>query len=138
MAVNNKITHTGIIKNVENDKVVVSIISKASCISCSLNNVCPASDIKEKEIEVKIENTSKYHTGDNVTVELSQSAGNWAVALGYFFPFLVILFSLILFIKLGLDQGLAGLLSIAMLVPYYGTLFLLKGYLRKRFNAKIL
>jgi sigma-E factor negative regulatory protein RseC len=138
MAVDNKITHTGIIKNVENDKVVVSIVSKASCISCSLKNVCSASDMKEKEIVVDMTTPTKYRPGENVTVELSQSAGNWAVAIGYFFPFLVILVSLIVFIKSGLDQGLAGILSLAMLVPYYGFIYLLKGYFRKRFKTKIL
>ncbi len=138
MAVDNKITHTGVIKNIEDDKVVVSIVSKASCISCSLKSVCSASDLKEKEIVVDLINTSEYSHGESVTLELSQSAGNWAVAIGYFFPFLVIIVSLIIFVKAGLDQGLAGLLSLVMLVPYYGIIYMLKGYFRKRFKTKIL
>ena len=133
-----KITHTGKIKEIEGGKAVVSIVSKASCISCSLNNVCSASDVKEKEIEVDIIPGLQLAPGKEVTVELSQSAGTWAVLLGYFFPFLVLLGGLILFLQLGWDQGLAGLAAIGLLVPYYVALFLLKGRLRKQFKTKII
>jgi len=138
MADENKITHTGIVKNVEDGKVVVSIVSKASCISCSLKNVCSASDLKEKETVVDMPGAPEYSPGENVTLELSQSAGNWAVAIGYFFPFIVLMLSLILFLNAGLDQGVAGILSLAMLIPYYLVIYLLKGYFRKRFKTKIL
>ncbi len=132
------VTHSGIIKKVENGKAIVSIVSKASCISCSLNNICSASDLKEKEIEVDTSTASEYRKGEEVTVELKQSAGNWAVVLGYFFPFLVLFIGLIIFINLGLDQGLAGVLAIALLIPYYGILFLFKDYFRKHFSSTIL
>ncbi len=132
------ITHTGKIKEVEGGKAVVSIISKASCISCSLNSVCSASDVKEKEVVVDVVPGLQLTPGKEVTVELSQSAGTWAVLLGYFFPFLVLLGGLLLFLQLGWDQGLAGLAAIGLLVPYYTLLYLLKGFFRKQFITRII
>jgi positive regulator of sigma E activity len=132
-----KVTHPGVVRKVEGNRAEVSVISKASCISCSLKNVCSVSDMKEKVIEVDISELGKYNEGEEVVVEMKQSYGTWAVLLGYFFPFLVLLLGLIVFLHLGLDQGLAGILAIAMLVPYYGVLYLMRNFFKKRFRYHI-
>ena len=131
------VTHPGIVKKVEGNKAEISVISKASCVSCSLNNVCSVSDMKEKIIEVDLNQMGKYSEGESVVVEMKQSYGTWAVLLGYFFPFLVLFLGLILFLHFGLDQGLAGILAIALLVPYYGVLYLMRDYFKKRFRYHI-
>ncbi len=133
----NIVTHTGIIKKIENGKVSVSIISKASCISCSLNNVCATGDLKEKIVEVDLKPEMRYNEGEEVTIELKQSDGIWAVLFGYFFPFLVLLSGLIVFVNLGIDQGFSGLLSIALLIPYYSTLYLMRSFFHKKFRSHI-
>jgi len=131
------VTHPGIVKKVEGNKAEISVISKASCVSCSLNNVCSVSDMKEKIIEVDLNQMGQYSEGESVVVEMKQSYGTWAVLLGYFFPFLVLFLGLILFLHFGLDQGLAGILAIALLVPYYGVLYLMRDYFKKRFRYHI-
>ncbi len=131
------VTHSGIVRKIEGGKAEVSVISKASCVSCSLNNVCSVSDMKEKIIEVDVSQVRQYSEGDNVVVEMKQSYGVWAVLLGYFFPFLVLFLGLILFLHFGLDQGLAGILAIALLIPYYGVLYLLRHFFKKHFRYQI-
>ncbi|HFB61628.1 MAG TPA: hypothetical protein ENJ69_01460 [Bacteroidetes bacterium] len=131
------VTHPGIVKKIEGNKAEISVISKASCVSCSLNNVCSVSDMKEKIIEVDLADMGQYQEGENVTVEMKQSYGTWAVLLGYFFPFLVLFFGLILFLHWGLDQGLAGILAIALLIPYYGLLYLMRDFFKKRFRYHV-
>jgi sigma-E factor negative regulatory protein RseC len=131
------VTHPGVVKKIEGNKAEISVISKASCISCSLKNVCSVSDMKEKIIEVDIADLGRYHEGESVVVEMKQSYGTWAVLLGYFFPFLVLFFGLMLFLHLGLDQGLAGILAIALLIPYYGVLYLLRHYFKKHFRYQV-
>lgn len=129
-----KVTHPGVVKKIEGNKAEISVISKASCVSCSLNNVCSVSDMKEKIIEVDLADLGQHNEGENVTVEMKQAYGTWAVLLGYFFPFLVLFFGLMLFLHWGLDQGLAGILAIALLIPYYGILYLLRDFFKKRFR----
>ena len=131
------VTHPGVVRKVEGDKVEISVISKASCVSCSLNNICSVSDMKEKIIEVDRAELGRYGEGENVVVEMKQSYGTWAVLFGYFFPFLVLFLGLILFLHWHLDQGLAGILAIALLIPYYGLLYLLRGFFKKRFRYHI-
>ncbi len=132
-----KVEHPGIIRAIHGDRAEVAIIAKAGCISCSLKNVCSVSDVQEKIIEVEWYPHYKLKEGDEVVVEMKQSYGSWAVALGYFFPFLVLFLGLILFLQLGLDQGVAGLLAIGLLVPYYTALYFLKDFFKKRFHYYI-
>ncbi len=131
------VTHPGTVRKIVGNKVEISVISKAGCVSCSLNNVCSVSDMKEKIIEVDLSQIKHYNEGDNVVVEMKQSYGTWAVLLGYFFPFLILFLGLILFLHFGLDQGLAGVLAIALLFPYYGILYLLRDFFKKRFRYHI-
>ncbi len=128
------VTHPGIVRKIQGGKAEISVISKAGCVSCSLNNVCSVSDMKEKIIEVDVTGLEGYSEGEQVVVEMKQSYGTWAVLLGYFFPFLVLFLGLMLFLHWGLDQGLAGVLSITLLIPYYGTLYLMRGFFKKRFR----
>ena len=68
---------------------------------------------------------------------MKETTGIWAVLLGYFFPFLVVLAGLIIFSVAGMNQGLAGLLSMALLAPYYFLLYLFRSYIRKKFTFNV-
>ena len=52
-------------------------------------------------------------------VRMEESLGRKAVLLGYVLPLVVLLVSIIVFLSLLKHEGLAALLSILMLVPYY-------------------
>ncbi len=131
------VTHTGIIRKIAGNKAEISVISKASCVSCSLNNACSVSDMKEKIIEIDLNQVAQYNEGDSVVVEMKQSLGTWAVLLGYLFPFFVLFLGLIMFLHFGLNQGLSGILAIALLIPYYSILYLLRDFFKKRFRYRI-
>ena len=131
------VTHTGFIKNVEGRKAEVSIFVNSGCASCEINGSCSISDSKEKIIEVSLSNTERYDIGQEVMVEMKQSLGSWAVLLGYFFPFLVVVISLFAFVGAGLNEGLSALLSLGLLAPYYLLLYLSRGFFSKRFTYKI-
>lgn len=138
MAVGEKIvTHPGVVKKIDGTKVSVSVISKAGCASCQLKGSCSVGEVEEKVVEMELSRGFSFKEGQMVTVEMKQSLGTIAVLLGYVFPFLVVLLSLILFLQLGLDQGIAGILSILTLVPYYGLLYLLKDFFKKKFQYNL-
>jgi len=134
---NKIVTHPGIIKTIELNKVEVAIMVTSGCASCEVKGACTVSEVEEKVVKVSTQDTSKYRVGQMITIEMSQSLGTWAVLLGYVFPFLVLFLGLILFINLELDQGLAGVLSLLLLVPYYGVLYLLRNYFSTRFTYTI-
>ena len=128
------ITHPGIIKNLNSHRAEVSIIVNSGCASCEIKGSCSISDTKEKIIEVSLSPSDKYEMGQRVTVEMKQSLGSWAVLLGYFFPFLLVLIGLIIFTSIGIDEGISALLSLGILIPYYAVLYLTKDLLGKQFS----
>ncbi len=115
----------------------VVIISKSGCASCEINGSCSVSDMEEKVIDVDFNEGQNYKIGSQVTVEMKQSQGTWAVLLGYVFPFLVILISMILLSYLNLDEGLTGVISLSLLIPYYAILYFSKDFLKKNFTYRI-
>lgn len=95
------------------------------------------SDVKEKIIEVDLTEGQKYANGEEVIIEMKQSLGSWAVLFGYFFPFLLVITTLIVFTSFGLDQGLSGLFAILILAPYYLIMYLFRAILRKKFTYRL-
>jgi len=133
----NIVTHPGIIKKVESNKIEVTIMVTSGCASCEIKGACTVSDVEEKSVMVSVENADQFKIGQSITIEMKQSLGTWAVLLGYVFPFIVLFVGLIIFINIGLDQGLAGILALSLLLPYYLIIYSLRNYLGSRFNYSI-
>lgn len=134
----NIVTHSGIVKNISDGKAMISIIAKSACASCQIKGSCSLSDVEEKIIEVDLhEDDKNLELGGQVTVEMKESLGTWAVLLGYVFPFLVVFISLVIFTSVGMDEGLAGLFSVLILAPYYIIMYLSRQFLRKRFTYRL-
>lgn len=131
------VTHPGIVKSVGHGKAEVMIIANSACGSCDIKGACGVSESEEKIIEVNLLTGEDYNSGQSVMVEMKQSQGSWAVLLGYFFPFLVVLIGLIVFISIGMDQGVAGLFSLALLGLYYLGLFSFRNLISKKFTYTI-
>ena len=131
------ITHPGNIRSIENDKAEVIIMTSSGCASCEIKGSCSASEMEEKIIDVDILQGQEFKVGDSVNVEMKQSQGNWAVLLGYVFPFLVVVISLITLTALNVNEGISGLISLSLLIPYYGIIYLSKGKIKQNFSYRI-
>ncbi len=134
---NNIVTHPGIVKKIEGNKIEIAIMVTSGCASCEIKGACSVSDVEEKSVFVTIDNPIDFSINQAITIEMKQSLGTWAVLLGYVFPFFVLLIGLLIFINIGMDQGMAGILSLLLLLPYYLTIYLLRDYLGNRFNYSI-
>jgi len=131
------IEHDGIIDSIDSNTVNVRIIAIAGCASCQLKGVCSASDLEEKIIEVS-KTSGEYNVGDKVKVALKQSLGFKALFYGYVLPFILVLGTLIITTSIFENEGVSGLLSLAVLVPYYFGLYILRNKMRKIFTFSII
>lgn len=131
------VTHPGTIKSVEHGKADVMVIANSACGTCDIKGACGVSESEEKIIQVDLKPGERYSAGEQVVVEMKQSLGNWAVLLGYFFPFLVVLIGLIVFISIGLDEGISGLFALALLGLYYLGLYSFKNFITNKFTYRI-
>ena len=131
------IRHDGIIRNIDNKYYYVSIIARSACASCHARGICNISEIQEEIIEVPRKENKNYKTGDKVEVLMEKTSGAKAVMLGYVIPFIILLITLIVSLSLFKNEGVAGLISIGILIPYYLFLYFIKDRLKKTFVFKI-
>jgi len=131
------IIHPGIIENINGEIVSVRILSQSACSSCHAKGACTMAEMKEKIIETETDHPGKFKPGDEVMVRMDESLGRKAVFLGYGLPFVVLVASIIVFLSLFNHEGLAALLSLLMLVPYYLILYLFRNKLHKEFRFRI-
>lgn len=128
--------HAGIVKQVTPTSLVVSIINQSACSGCHAKGACKVADVQEKDIEIT--NFRKNYTpGAMVTVIFHESSGMKALFLGYVLPFLILLITLIIAIEITGNEIYGGLISLAMLVPYYFALYFSKDKLRKVFTFEL-
>jgi sigma-E factor negative regulatory protein RseC len=127
--------HEGIVQESGINHVTVLISSASACAGCHADGSCTMSGASEKIIDI----TGNYNVarGDKVTVLMEQSAGFTALFLGYLFPLTLVMTILIILVSLSVPELMAGLGSIAVLVPYYGALWLLRKHIGKKFTFSI-
>ena len=132
----NTIEHDGIITSIVNGKLLVNVTVHSACSTCHAKGVCTSLDIDNKIIEV--ENYQRnYQVGDKVTVVLAETLGFAALFLGYGLPFIIVLVTLIISNAVLKNELQAGLLSIAILIPYYLTLYFMRQQISKKFSFRI-
>jgi sigma-E factor negative regulatory protein RseC len=131
------ISHPGVIKSIEGNNIKVMILSVSACTSCKVKGACNMAEMEEKLVDVVQYDKHLYQVGDPVTVTMKLSHGRFAVVLGYFVPFLVMLITLVTLTFAGLSEGLAGLFSLLILIPYYMILYINRNRLNKSFSFQI-
>jgi len=130
------IRHCGIVSGRNSDTLFVTIVSQSACSACHAKGMCQAGELKEKVVEVR-HFTGDYAIGQEVTLFLQETAGLKAVLFGYVFPFIVVMASLIIFLKVTGDEIIAGLISIAMLIPYYVGLYFSRDRMKRTFHFSV-
>jgi sigma-E factor negative regulatory protein RseC len=130
------IEHEGIIDRIEGDTATVKINSVSGCASCHARGACSAADQEEKYLNVTLMG-AEYAPGESVQVQVAKHLGFRAVALGYFYPFLLLMAVLIAFTVAGTPELRAGTYALFSIIPYYLVLFLLRKRIGSAFTFSI-
>ena len=131
------IRHAGIVRKADDQKIYVSIVAQSACASCQVKGACNITGLNEEIVEVATPPGSDYKTGDRVNVSMEKSLGARAVVLGYLLPFVLVLATLIISLEITSNQGIAGLVSLGILIPYYLVLYLNKNLMKRTFVFRI-
>jgi sigma-E factor negative regulatory protein RseC len=130
------IEHEGIIDHIDGDVAHVKIDNVSACASCHAKGACGAADQEEKFLDVPLHSTT-YRQGDTVFVQIAQHLGFRAVALGYVYPFLVLMAVLIGLLAAGMEELRAGVFALLSIIPYYLVLYMFRDRLSKSFTFSI-
>ncbi|MEA1878490.1 MAG: SoxR reducing system RseC family protein [Bacteroidota bacterium] len=133
MQENTSVEHKGVVESFTNNIVRVGFVSHASCSSCHAKGVCAVSEIDSKYVEVKTTGSS-WEVGESVLIILERKLGFKALWFGYVLPLLVLLTGMVITYAVTGKDGLAGLVAIGVLIPYYSVLYLFREYLTNKFQ----
>ena len=134
---NNTIKHLGIVEIIQGSHLSVRIVQTSACAACSAKGHCSSADSKDKIIDIIDTAASSYRVGEKVMVIGETSMGMMAVVLAFIIPFVLLIFSLFLFMALMENELYSALLSLAILIPYYFILWLNKTRLKQKFSFTI-
>ena len=134
---NNTIKRLGIVENIQGSHLSVRIVQTSACAACSAKGHCSSADSKGKIIDIIDTAASSYRVGEKVMVIGETSMGMMAVVLAFIIPFVLLIFSLFLFMALMENELYSALLSLAILIPYYFILWLNKTRLKQKFSFTI-
>jgi len=95
------------------------------------------SGMKEKIIDIPKTSTVEHKTGDFVRITMKKTMGTQAVVFGYFIPFVLLITTLLMVEDFTKDEGIAGLVAIGILLPYYAGLYLFRNFFKKKFSFTI-
>ena len=121
---NQRISHAGIIEQMDGDSIKVRIVQTSACAACKVASHCNAAESKVKIVDVIGAAASRYQIGQEVTVWASKDVANKALALGFGIPFLLLLAVLVTVLCFTANEGVAAIAALGSLLPYYFLLWL--------------
>lgn len=137
MAGTKTIQHKGFIDSISEKGILVRFISQSACADCHAKGVCSAADMKDKELWVQNEPATQYRIGEAVNIIMTPEQGSKAVLIGYVYPFLLFLFSLLILSSTSIGELKAGLISLSVLIPYYIFIYIFREKINKKFSFTI-
>ena len=126
-------------ESVEEGLVRVRILQASACATCKVASRCHTAESKEKIIDVTVEGHEAFNwkKGQTVTVCTSGTMAGRALLLGFGVPLLIMLIVLVATLAAGCSEGMAALLMIASLIPYYIGLWLFRNRIARTISFQI-
>ena len=131
------ISHEGVVTKITEDELEIKILAQSACAACHAKSACGMGEQAEKILTVPRPKDRKFTLNQKVNVRMAIGQGNKAAVLAYLIPIILLLAVLFTCLGLGLNEGIAALISIVALVPYYIVLYLRRDQLKKKFEYNI-
>ena len=128
------ISHEGIVTRITDDELEIKILAQSACTACHAKSACGMGEQAEKILTVPRPQGKDFTINQKVNVKMAIGQGNKAAVLAYLIPIMLLLAVLFACLGLGMNEGLAALISIVALVPYYIVLYLRRDKLKQKFE----
>ena len=131
------IKHLGRVEHVTKDVVTVRILQASACSGCSAAKLCQSSETKEKLVNIRTRNFQQYEVGQDVMIEGSVKQGLRATLWAYVLPLALVVLVLVVAACTGMNDALAALCSLGVLVVYYIIMYSMRNTFEKKFTFNI-
>ena len=133
----NRISHEGVITNIDKENIEVKILSQSACVSCNIKTACNMSEMQEKTITIPAPKDKNLSIGQEVKISIGLGQAKRAVVFAYVIPVILLISMIFILNNLKIDEGINALISIGTLIPYYLILFLFKDKIKRKFEYEI-
>lgn len=114
------ITHEGIITQVSDETVTVSITPKADeCNGCAVTMMCG----RNEKLEIHTRHSKRYSRGQHVTIGVQVGVQRKATLLFFIVPIVVLLGSLTISTYGGMEEWASALISMGATTGWYGIMY---------------
>ena len=131
------ISHEGIVTKITDDELEIKILAQSACAACHAKSACGMGEQAEKILTVPRPKDKEFTINQKVNVRMAIGQGNKAAVLAYLIPIILLLAVLVVCLGLGINDGLAALISIVALIPYYIVLYLKRDKLKQKFEYNV-
>ena len=135
---NQIISHDGVVQSVEGECVCVRILQSSACAGCAAKQMCSSAEAKEKLVEVRVPDASRYRVGQEVVLEGHLADGRRAAIIAYGLPLLLLLPALFVSTWLSASEALGAVWALLTVVIYYVVIYLFfRRRLQQAFSFRI-
>jgi len=115
----NTICKEGIVRKIEGNEITVEITRSSACSECHAKAICLPSEQKQEFITAKNLYGEQFELGEIVTLVLRSSTATKAVIIGYLFPFIVLMTSLLVCYAICKNELISVIVSLVCTALYY-------------------
>jgi|WetSurMetagenome_2_1015567.scaffolds.fasta_scaffold858264_1 sigma-E factor negative regulatory protein RseC len=130
------VRHPGIVQEANGGIAIVKIERVAACAHCASGSSCGMGERAEFTLEAPYSGF-ELRPGESVVVLSEESAGVKAVVLTYGIPSLLLVAGLAVASTVTSSEAAIGAIALAVLIPYYLALYLLRGRIGRAVSFKI-
>ena len=128
----NTIEHDGIVTQVADTFIIVTIQSQTACAGCHAKGACGMSEMALKSITAE-----KPNEEIKIIVSASTQNAMLSVLLAYIVPSVLIIVILTLLILAGVSEVMAATLSLIAISAYFICLYLLRNKFAQKIKFKV-
>ncbi len=132
----NTIEHDGIVTQVADTFIIVTIQNQSACSGCHAKGACGMSEMAHKSITAEKPN-GNVKIGDKVIVSASTQNAILSVILAYIIPSVLIIATLALLIFLKVNEVFAATVSLGVATVYFIILYLLRNKFAQKIKFKV-
>lgn len=109
---------------------------QSACSDCHAKGMCNLGDMKEKLVDVNLDDQT-WNVNEQVMVYTRAGTGLFSALLAYLLPVILIVASLFTASVFKIPEITSGLLSIAILGPYFIMLYIFRDRLKQKIQFHI-
>ena len=131
------IRHLGTITAIEGNILHVKMLQNSACTGCHAAKLCQSSETKEKEVDVRTSDASRYAVGQKVMLLGSVRQGLKATVWAYMIPVVVLVVVMLSCTKCGLSEVACAMASLGAVAAYFFGLYLFRDGFTDRFSFRV-